>query len=202
MITLYGHIRSRALRCAWMLEELGLEWTHVPTHFANGETRTPEFLTLNPNGHIPVVTDGDVTLFESLAINLYLARKHGASGLWPATVEDEGRTFQWTLWAMTELEEPVLTALLHRVVFPEGQRDAAKAEDAVKRARKPIAVLDAALAGREHLVGDRFGVADLNVAAVLAWAPLAKLDLSYAPNAAAWLGRCTARPALARAMKR
>lgn len=70
MITLYGVPRSRTMRCLWMLEELGVPYENVPTHFATGECKTPEFLTINPNGHIPALVDGDVTLFESLAINL------------------------------------------------------------------------------------------------------------------------------------
>ena len=99
---------------------------------------------------------------------------------------------------MTELEEPVLTALLHRLVFPEDQRDPKKAADAAERFKQPLGVLDGALAGRDYLLGSAFTVADLNAAAVLSWAPLAGLDLSGARNAQGWLGRCTARPAFAR----
>lgn len=196
MVTLYGVPRSRAIRCLWLLEELGIPYENRKTNFATGDTHTPEFLRLNPNGHIPVLVDDDVTLFESLAINLYLARKHGG-GLWPVTVADEGRTYQWSVWAMTELEEPLLTSLLHRVIYPEGQRDAAKADDAAARARAPIGVLEGALAGRDYLLGGTFTVADLNVAAVLLWARLANIALP--PAVRAWHGRCTARPALKRA---
>src|SRR5262249_26472194 len=67
---------------------------------------------------------------------------------------------------------------------------------------KPLGVLDGALAGREYVLGSAFTVADLNVASVLTWAPLAQIDLSAAPNAAAWLGRCTAPPAPAPAQQR
>jgi glutathione S-transferase len=200
MITLYGVPRSRAMRPRWMLEELELPYENVKTHFATGETRSPEFLRLNPNGHIPVLRDGDLVIWESMAINLYLARKYD-KGLWPKTVEDEGRAFQWSVWAMTELEEPVLMVLLNRVVFPEGQRDANKAADAAERFKAPLRVLEGALGGGDHLLGDAFTVADLNVASVLSWAPLAGLDLAAAPQAQSWLGRCTARPAFARAQK-
>lgn len=99
---------------------------------------------------------------------------------------------------MTEAEEPALTALLHTMFLPAAQRDAAKAEDAAKRFQKPLGVLDAALAGRDHLLGATFTVADLNVASVVGWAPMAGIDLSVAPNAQAWLARCSARPAMAR----
>src|SRR5262249_48326263 len=112
-----------------------------------------------------------------------------------------GRTFQWSLWVMTEAEEPLLTALSHRRLLPEGQRDAAKADDAVRRFGKPLAVLESALAGREYLVGAGFSVADLNVASLLSSASLARLDLSAAPRVQAWLGRCLARPAFERARR-
>ncbi len=198
MIKLYGVPRSRAFRSLWMLEELGLPYENVPVNFATGETRKPEFLKINPNGHIPALVDDDVTLFESMAINLYLARKHD-KGLWPRSLADEGRAFQWSFWAMTELEEPLLTLLMHRAILPEAQRQPARAEDAAKRAEKPLGVLEAALAGRRHLLGDAFSVADLNVAAVLSWARLSRLDLTRWSNVDAWLERCLARPAAAKA---
>jgi glutathione S-transferase len=200
MLKLYGVPRSRAMRSLWMLEELGVPYENVGVDFITG-TKSPDFKQLNPNGHIPVLQDGDLVLWESLAINLYLARKYD-KGLWPKTVEDEGRAYQWSLWAMTEAEEPLLTVLLNRVFFPQEQRDAKKADEGAARFAKPLGVLDGALAGRDYLLGSTFTVADLNVASVLTWAPMAKLDLSTAPRAAAWLGRCTARPALARAQQR
>jgi glutathione S-transferase len=199
MITLYGVPRSRALRCFWMLEELGVPYENVKTMFGPTGSRTPEFMRINPNGHIPALTDGDITLWESLAINLYLARKYGKA-LWPATVEDEGRTYMWSLWAMTELESPVLTAFLNRVMLPEAQRDAAAANAAAEKFRAPLGVLEGAVAGKDYLVGNRFSVADLNVAAVLMLAPMASLALDGAPSVGGWLTRCTQRPALQRAL--
>lgn len=199
MIKLYGIPRSRALRSLWMLEELGLSYENVKITPAT-DTRTPEFLRINPNGHVPVLQEDGLTLCESMAINLYLARKYD-KGLWPKTVEDEGRVFQWSVWAMTEFEDPIITALRNRVLLPEEQRDAQKADDAAQRFVAPLKVLGGALAHKTYLVGDTFTVADLNVASVLMLAPLAKFDLSGAANAQAWLGRCTSRPALARAQQ-
>jgi glutathione S-transferase len=199
MIKLYGIPRSRTVRPLWMLEELGVPYENVRVSFVN-ETRMPAYLKINPNGHIPALEDGDLVLFESMAINLYLARKYD-KGLWPKNVADEGRAYQWSLWAITELEEPVLTALMHRVFLPKEQREAKKAEDAAERFKQPLGVLDGALAGREYLVGNAFGVADLNVASVLAWAPLGGLDVSATRNVSGWLGRCTARPAFARVQR-
>jgi glutathione S-transferase len=195
MITLYGVPASRAFRALWMLEELGLEYTHVPTHFAGGGTHTAEFLKLNPNGHIPVLVDGELVLWESLAINLYLARQYGAGSLWPGSVADEGRVFQWSLWAVTEVESPLLAVLMQRRILPAEQRDAAAAAAGEAKLAGPFGVLDGALRGRAHLLGEAFSVADLNVASVLGWTALAGLDLGKWPQLAAWLQRCMARPA-------
>lgn len=201
MIKLYGIPRSRTIRTLWMLEELGLPYENVKVSFVN-ETRTPAFLNLNPNGHIPVLQDGDLTLWESMAINLYLARRYD-KGLWPKRVEDEGRAFQWSFWAMTELEEPVLTAVMHGSAssLPAEQREPKRADDAAERFKTPLAVLNGALAGKAYLLGAVFTVADLNVASVISSAPLGGLDLSPAPDVLAWVVRCTERPAFARVLQ-
>ncbi len=196
-LTLYGTWRSRTWRVLWMLAELGLPYEHVETDTESGATRAPELLRLNPNGHVPVLVDGDVVLYESLAINLYLARRYGPS-LWPHTIADEGRALQWTLWTVTELEPPLFTVLKQRTVVPEAERDPALEAAAAAHFPTPVAVLDGALAARPWLAGDDFTVADLNVASVLAWAPLAGLRLGAASHARAWLRRCVSRPAFER----
>lgn len=80
-LTIYGIAASRAVRPLWVAHELGLCFEHVPTPYQGGATRLPDFLALNPNGHIPVVVDhrpeGDVVVWESMACALYLARHHG-----------------------------------------------------------------------------------------------------------------------------
>lgn len=197
MIKLYGVPRSRTARPLWMLEELQIPYENVPVNFI-GDVSKPEFLKINPNGHIPALQDGDLVLFESMAINLYLARKYD-KGLWPKGVENEGKAFQWTIWAMTELEEPILTAFLHRALLPQDQRDAKKADDAAERFEKPLRVFESQLVA-PWLAGDDFTVADLNVASLFSWAPLAGLDVSGAPRTRDWLARCTARPGYARLM--
>ena len=198
MIKLYGVPGSRAMRPLWMLEELGVPYENIKTSFT-GECRQPDYLTINPNGHIPAMQDGDVTLWESLAINLYLARKYD-KGLWPKSVAGEGQTFKWSIWAMTEAEEPVVTALMHRAFFPEDQRDKVKGDDAAQRAETPLRVLDGELAGKNYLLGSDFTAADLNVASVVCWAPMAGIDLGKAGNVSAWMNRCTARPAYTKVM--
>jgi glutathione S-transferase len=199
MITLYGIPRSRAFRCLWMLEELGLEYENIPTNFVD-DNKQPDYLAHNPNGRIPTLVDGDTVLWESMAINLYLAAKYDG-GLQPKSVEELGRATQWSFWVMTETEKPVVEYLFHSLILPEGERDTAVRDAAASQLEAPLAVLDGALAGRDHLVGDGFSVADLNVASVLAWSLLAGFDFSAVPKVARWLGACAGRPAAQAAMK-
>jgi len=195
MLQLYGNSRSRAMRCLWMLEEVGQPYRLVEKSTRADDLQTAEYLRLNPNARIPTLVDGDLVLWESMAINLYLARQYGAGTLWPASVPDEGRAFQWSFWGMTEVEASLLQALMHRRILPEEQRDAAVADAAEAKLAGPFGVLDGALRGREYLLGGSFTIADLNVASVLSWATLAGLDLARWPQLAAWLARCTDRPA-------
>lgn len=190
IVTIYGMPQSRAARCLWMARELGLEHANDPVHFQ--KTRESAALaTVNPNQRIPALVDGSFSLFESLAINLYLAKKYGGgTGFASPTLEHEALVTQWSFWAMTEVEKPLLGLLM--AVF--GRSDGREAEH-TSALERPLKVLDGHLAGRAWLVGTAFSTADLNVAAVLAWAYAAKLDLSKYRRVAEWLGRCTARPA-------
>jgi glutathione S-transferase len=199
MITLYGISASRAFRCLWMLEELGLEYQHVATNFT-GDNKQADYLALNPNGRIPTLVDGDFVLWESLAINLYLAAKFDG-GLQPKSLEDRALATQWSFWAMTEVEKPLLELLFHSAVLPEDQRNPTVRDAAVKTLEAPFKVLDHALAGREQLVSDRFCVGDLNVASVLSWVRMARHDLSAYPQIDRWLDACLGRPAVQAARK-
>jgi len=198
-ITLYGVAVSRALRCLWMLEELGLPYRHVQTTFLGGGTRTPEHLKLNPNGHIPVLQDDGLTLFESMAINLYLAMKYD-KGLWPAGDADRGRAIQWSFWGVTEVEPHLLQVLLNRAMLPPERRDEARAAKALDTLQTPFRILDEALAGRETLVGSAFSVADLNVAAILSWIRPAQVETSAFPRLSRWLTAQHSRPAFKAAL--
>ncbi len=191
MIVLYGIARSRAQRCIWMLEELGLDY-RLERVTTGGDNRTPEYLAVNPNGKIPALRDGGLVLWESLAINLYLAEKYGG-GLWPATVEDRGRAGQWSHWAMGELEGHLLTILDTPREGAQGQPEAVAGAEAALN--KPLSILNNALDGRSHLLGDAFSVADLNVAAIAAWGLWAGMDLSALPALHNWLTACLERPA-------
>lgn len=195
---LYGAAYSRAGRCIWMLEEIGQPYDHVGTS-PRGETRTPQMLKLNPNGHVPVLDDNGYVIWESLAINQYLAEKTGA--LWPAGVQAHGHVAQWSLWAMTEAELHLVTMLMNMMFLPEAQRNPAAVEQARTNLGTPMQVLDNHLANRTYLLGADFNVADLNVCSILGLAALLQYDLSPYANVSAWVKRCMSRPAAQRFQK-
>jgi glutathione S-transferase len=192
-LRIYGIARTRAFRALWVAKELGLEYEHVPIEIGSAGARTSEYLALNPNGRLPAIDDDGFVLWESLAITMYLAKKHGLNRLYPATLEGEARTWQWSLWALTEVDRGVNIWSLHAVRLPPEDRDPQKLAEALKVVAGPFRVLDAALADRSFLLGDDFTVVDLNVAAVISRA--IDMDLSATPNVGAWLRRCLERPA-------
>jgi glutathione S-transferase len=193
-LKIYGIPRSRAFRALWLAKELGLDYDNVMTGIG-GDTREPAFLAINPNGHIPAIDDDGFILWESMAINLYLAKKHGLGSLYPTTLQGEALTWQWSFWGMTEIERPVLTAMFNRAILPEDKRDAAVANQAEKDLQQPLRVLDGAVTKTPYLVGESFTVADLNVASILSWARPARIDMAAFPKLADWLSRCALRPA-------
>jgi glutathione S-transferase len=192
-LRIYGVARTRAFRPIWVAKELGLDYEHLPIEIGDAGARTPEFLAINPNGRLPVIEDGGFVLFESLAITLYLAKKHGLGTLYPASLEDEARTWQWSFWALTEVDRGVNIWSLHAIRLPKMERDAVKRDEALGVLKAPFKVLDEALSRQPYLVGANFTVADLNVAAVISRA--IEMDLSTWPHLAGWLRRCLERPA-------
>jgi glutathione S-transferase len=190
-LRIYGIARTRAFRALWIAEELKLDYEHVPIEIGPGGARKPEYLAINPNGRLPAIADDGFILWESLAITLYLAKKHGR--LYPTTLEGEARAWQWSLWAVQEVDRGVNIWSLHAVRLPAEDRDPQRRAEALKVLEGPFKVLDDALAGSPYLLGEDFTVADLNVAAVISRA--IDMDLAGTPRLAAWLKRCLERPA-------
>jgi glutathione S-transferase len=203
MLKIYGVYRSRASRNIWLCEELGIPYQQIPVvqHYRQAaapgalHTKSPEFLRVNPNGHVPSIDDDGLVLHESLAINLYLARKHGGP-LWGKNAREEGEMYMWSLWAATEVEPNAINFLYHRVAGPPGggAKDPKIADAALAALPGPFAVLDKAVAGG-WLVGGRFTVADINVAEIVRYAQAAPEMFDKAPNVKKWLAACQARPA-------
>ena len=206
-LKIYGIGASRAARPLWTALELGVPFEHIATPYAGGATRTPEFLAINPNGHIPVVVDeradGAVTVWESMACALYIARVYGQAdgqSITPATPREEAEALRWAFWTVTEIEKDALTVLMHRMAMPEDQRKPELADQAEGRLEVPLAVLEQHLQGQHakgevYLAAKRFTVADVCVASVASWIRPAAGLLAQHPAVAAWLKVCLDRPA-------
>jgi len=197
-LRIYGIARTRAFRALWMANELGLDYEHMPIEIGTSGARSPEFLAINPNGRLPFIVDNGFVLFESLAITLYLAKKHSNGKLYPGTLEGEAAAWQWSLWAVTEVDRGVNIWSLHAMRLPPAERDAARRDEALKVLAAPFKVLDAAVTQQQYLLGADFTVADLNVAAVISRA--IDMDLSVVPHLESWLRRCLERPAARNAL--
>ncbi len=210
-LTIYGIAASRAIRPLWTACELALPFRHVPTPYQGGATRTPDFLQLNPNGHIPVLVDepagaAPVVVWESMACALYLAHVHGrhdGNDISAADASEEAEALRWGFWTVTELEKDALTVLAHRRTLPVEQRKQDLADAAERRLRVPLRVLehhvqqrvaDCGAGAEAYLAGPRFTVADVCVASVVNWVRASKV-LDDFPHVAQWVKRCLDRPA-------
>jgi glutathione S-transferase len=181
-----------------VLEELGIAYELVRLDPSKGETRTAAHLARQPLGHVPALEDGDVTIFESAAICLWLAERHPEGRLLPPPATPErARLYQWLFYAMVELERPLDTIAGERRK-PEPERNPKRVEDAKARFRTAAAPLAQALAERPWLLGADFSVADVVVGSIVIWGRAAGA-LEGMPALEAWVARLRERPAWRRA---
>jgi len=196
-LKIYGIPDSRARRTLWVAEELDLDYELITTqpHKDDGSRQNPAFIAANPNRRVPTIEDAGFALWESLAINLYLAKKN-ASELYPTDLQDEALCWQWSMWALTELDKQIITWALHDQALPIEQRDPNQRDASRAEMERPLTALESMLEKKRYLVWDRFSIADLNVASTMyrsLW-----MNLEDKPAVAAWLKECWARPAAVR----
>eukprot|EP01037_Dinobryon_pediforme_P009684 gene9684-9748_t len=193
-LTIYGVPKSRAIRTLWMAKELDIPYTLDEVGFGPEGCRSPAFLAINPNGHIPAMDDDGVVLVESLAMNLYLARKHGGP-LAPANIGEEGQMLSWSFWSALEVEPHAAQAMYHTAFYPPAERKPEVAAEALEKVKAPLAVLEAHLAKHGFLVGGRFTVADLNLLTCLFYLRFTPQALADMPATTAYYEAGFARPA-------
>lgn len=194
MITLYGSPRSSAGRCLWTLEEAGVPYTRKDVDMKNKEHKSLSFLELNPMGKVPALVDEDLTLFESMAINYYVADAYKKE-LIGATPKEHGLVLQWSFWATSELQDPIIQIFIQKVFIPEDKRDNNIIENNLKKLPVLLEVLNSSLEGKKYLIGDQFTIADINVQSVISICPMIGVELSTYSNIKGWLGAISDRPA-------
>jgi glutathione S-transferase len=200
---LYFAPRTRATRSRWLLEELGVPYELVKLDLSKQENTTPAYLAVHPFGEVPALVDGDVTLFESLAICLYLADRFPEKQLAPPLGSIErGVYYQWMVFAEASLE-PVVKKFLEHAQLPEERKASAHAQEELARHRARLndvlEVIDTALIDRECLVGGHFTAADLVNASILHLANTLKL-LEGHPRLVEYVHRHCKGPAVMRAV--
>jgi glutathione S-transferase len=191
-LKIFGIAKSRAFRTLWVAEEAGVAFDHIQTNF-NEDSKKPEFLKVNPMGQVPAIEDDGFALSESMALNLYIAKKYG-KGLYPSDIQGEAKCWQWAFFAATSLERSMGMMVANRYTLPAEKRNEAVAKENLDAVKRPLAAVDAQLAKAPYLLGQSFTVADLCVASVLYGAWLNKHDFSDTPKLKDWLERCLARP--------
>lgn len=199
MIKLYGSPRSSTGRCLWLLEELQIPYENINIDLMNKENRQDWFLKINPNGKIPAMIDENLTLFESYAINYYVAEKYSPNFL-GKTTNEKAITQQWSYWSATELQGPIIQVFIQKVFVPEGKKDLKKIEENEKILPGLFSVLENSLDGKKYLNGDEFTLADLNVASVASLAHPIGFDMSSYKNINSWMKSIAERPSFHRYM--
>lgn len=198
---LYYVPNTRAVRVRWLLEEMGVPYELVRLDPAKGETKSPEYLAVNPLGRVPALTDGDITIAESAAICAYLADKFPETELAPAPGSAErGAYFQWLFFGMAMLEPLVDQHFKHTRTLPEPERSVEAADRAKKTFATVVAPLERHLATNEFLVGGRFSAADAIIGHLAMWARRTRMyDGTTLPGLEAYANRLRERPAFQRA---
>lgn len=190
---LYGFAGTRSQRALWGLKEVDADFEFISVNLLEGEHKRPDYLRLNPAGKVPVLVDGDRVIPESAAIVLYLADKYPEKGLLPDDLDERAQVYRWTMFAVTELEQPLWRITRHSFIYPPDQRSPADIELARSDFKTMAAILEKHLDGREFIVGNRLTVADCVTAYLIDWAGEVQL-LDGFPRLRDYLERLYARP--------
>lgn len=195
-IKLYGPRGGSSLRPHWMLAELGLAYEAMPLELSKGEHKSPEFLSLNPAGQVPVLEYDGFALTESAAIVHYLAEKHAPELFGPMTPESHATLLRWELYVLLNVN-PSMTTLALKVWGRDiPDEEIKKAEEKLSQT---LPVFEGWMKTRAYVLGDGFSVADIVTRSTFGYAEVTKMDLSAYPSIMAWMQRCAERPAYIKA---
>lgn len=195
-ITLWGRVSSANVqKVVWALEELGLDYGHVPLGGSHGGLGDPQYLAMNPNGLVPTLRDGELTLWESSAIVRYLAARYGAGSLFPVDAAERAIVDQWTDWTGSTFQPAWIAVFWLLVRTPERQRDPAAIERSVAATLRCFRILEARLGDVPFLAGGQLTYADIVAGtAMYRWMTM-PIERPAMPNVEAWYGRLRDRAA-------
>jgi glutathione S-transferase len=191
MIKLYdAELSGNAHKCRMLLSMLGVDYERVPVDLANGQQKTPEFLKMNPRGQVPVLTDGDVCLYDSGAILVYLAMKYGDETWLPRDPAGMAEVVAWLSFAANEISNGLSVARFAKL----SGNPAIDIQTAQRRGGASLKVLDSWLDGREWLAHGRPTIADIACYPYVALAPEGEVRLDGRDNVIAWIRRVEGLP--------
>ena len=200
MITLWGRKNSiNVQKALWCLEELGLAYERIDAGRGYGVTDTAEYGRRNPNRLVPTLDDDGFVLWESNAIVRYLCAKHSAGTLWATDPRARAEADRWMDWQATAFT-PAFGPIFHGLVRTPGSRSREEIDAAIAQSETYAAILDAQLADRRYVTGDRFTMGDIPAgAAALRWLNL-PIDRQPRPNVERYVANLLSRPAAERVL--
>ena len=196
---LYFAPESRAVRIAWLLDELGLKYEIERYTVGDRALRTPEYQKIHPMGRIPVLEDGDVRIYESGAIVEYLLAKYDDGKLSPSTKDDDFPEYlQWLHYAEGSIMPQVNILVVETILLPPERRNDTNVARALKLLKVILSNVNNRMEGRDYLTG-KFSGADIMTGHACFGAKNAGADISEMPNVQAYIDRLLKRPSLEKA---
>ena len=190
-----ANLSPNCLRVRAVANELGLDLEIIDVDLRAGEHKTEAYLAMNPNHKVPVLEDDGVILWESRAINAYLAGKDPKSRLYSEDAAGRAAVDQWSYWQAIHLGPTMQKVAFERVLkskFGMGEPDESVIESSVAETAALLKVLDIGLGGREWIAG-ALSLADFALATTFLSREAARISLADTPNVAAWISRMEAR---------
>ncbi len=198
-LKIYGNMNSSTFRVVWAVEELDLMYELIQIETDNCLS-DDKLAHLNPNKKIPVIDDNGFIMWESMAINLYLARNNPSS-LSPCDEIEDAQMQMWSFWVSNECLSDCFTVLSHTILLPDAERSVDAIQGAMNRLYNPLTVLNKHLGKSSFVVGERFTIADINLASIIGWLNAARSDITNYSCLSNWLKQCANRPAARRCIE-
>ena len=194
MLKIWGRkTSSNVQKVLWCCGELEIPFERIDLAGEFGGNREEPYLSLNPNGVVPTIEDGDFVLWESNSIVRYLVQKYQGGRLLPDTPEGRGNANRWMDWQLTTLNAFLVPIFFGIVRTPEAERDPAAIEKAVAAAVPKWQMVERYLEGQSYLAGDSFSIGDIPAGIwAYRWFNM-PIDRPSMPNVEAWYARLTER---------